>query len=120
VKRRVALSLAQVRAISPGQFVRVTLPEPVWLPDGNLATSVIVGRQPEGLVAYANVCRHRPFPLDLEGAPLLAPDGRHLLCQSHGAMYRPSDGRCVEGPCEGEALFVARLVPEGEGVAIEL
>jgi nitrite reductase/ring-hydroxylating ferredoxin subunit len=120
LKRRATLPLAQATAIAPGEFVRVALPRPVWLPDGNLATSVIVGRAGTGLVAYANVCRHQPLPLDVAGTGLLAPDGTHLICHSHGALYRPSDGLCVSGPCEGESLFAARVVTEPEGVAIEL
>jgi nitrite reductase/ring-hydroxylating ferredoxin subunit len=120
VKRRVELSLEQARAIAPGQFVQVALPQPVWMPDGTLAASVIVGRTGGALVAYANVCRHQPVPLDAGGTPLVAPDGTHLLCQSHGALYRPSDGFCVAGPCEGQSLFAARVVTDARGVGVEL
>jgi nitrite reductase/ring-hydroxylating ferredoxin subunit len=28
----------------------------------------------------------------------------HLVCNSHGARYRPSDGLCIGGPCEGSHL----------------
>jgi nitrite reductase/ring-hydroxylating ferredoxin subunit len=120
VKRRVELPLAQAEAVLPGEFVRVVLPVPVWLPDGNLATSVIVGRARAEWVAYANVCRHQPVPLDMGGGSLVAPDGAHLLCHSHGALYRPSDGVCVAGPCQGEALFAARVVLHEGGVGIDL
>ena len=120
MKRRLDLSHERVRAIAPGQFVRVALPQAVWMPDGNLAASVIVGRSGDALVAYANICRHQPVPLDAGGTPLVAPDGTHLLCQSHGALYRPSDGFCVAGPCEGQSLFAARVVTDDAGVGVEL
>jgi nitrite reductase/ring-hydroxylating ferredoxin subunit len=120
LRRRIELSPEQTRAIQPGEFVRVALPGPVWLPDGNLATSVLVGRVGAALVAYANVCRHQPAPLDLGGASLLAPDRMHLICHSHGALYRPFDGLCVAGPCAGQSLFAARIVTVEDSVAIEL
>ena len=31
-------------------------------------------------------------------------DRVHLLCHSHGALYRTRDGYCVSGPCEGQTL----------------
>jgi nitrite reductase/ring-hydroxylating ferredoxin subunit len=120
LKRRIELSPEEARAILPGEFVRVALPAPVWLPDGNLATSVLVGRVGTALVAYANVCRHQPAPLDLGGASLLAPDRTHLICHSHGALYRPFDGLCVAGPCVGQSLFAAKVVTAERCVAIEL
>jgi nitrite reductase/ring-hydroxylating ferredoxin subunit len=120
VKRRLELSVEEAANIAPGAFARVALPSPVWLPDGNLAASVIVGRTRSGLVAYANVCRHQPVQLDAGGMSLVAPDGAHLVCHSHGALFDPRDGRCVAGPCAGESLFAAKVVTEAAGVAIEL
>ena len=32
-------------------------------------------------------------------------DGRHLFCLRHGALYHPTTGRCVSGPCDGATLF---------------
>jgi nitrite reductase/ring-hydroxylating ferredoxin subunit len=120
VKRRCELTHSQAAAIRPGEFVRLALHAPAWLPDGNLATSVVVGRTGAGLVAYANLCRHQPLPLDVGGSGLLAPDATHLICHSHGALYRPSDGVCVAGPCVGQPLFAANVVADDAGVGIEL
>ena len=53
---------------------------------------------------YVNACPHVGLPLNLAGDHFFEPDGRLLLCQMHGAMFRPEDGHCVSGPCEGEAL----------------
>jgi nitrite reductase/ring-hydroxylating ferredoxin subunit len=54
--------------------------------------------------AYRNLCRHLPVPLDGGTGELLSDDGAHLICGTHGATYRLTDGYCVEGPCEGLAL----------------
>lgn len=34
----------------------------------------------------------------------MALDGFHLLCGTHGALFRPQDGYCVSGPCVGDSL----------------
>jgi nitrite reductase/ring-hydroxylating ferredoxin subunit len=34
----------------------------------------------------------------------LTPDGRLILCSWHGALYQVESGRCVGGPCAGQAL----------------
>ena len=62
-------------------------------------------RDENGLaVAYRNLCRHLPVPLDGGTGDLLSDDGAHLVCGTHGATYRLHDGYCVEGPCEGLSL----------------
>jgi nitrite reductase/ring-hydroxylating ferredoxin subunit len=111
---RVVLRAEDLRGMEGGRFVRVWLPEGVWMPDGALATSVLVGRVDAGLRAYANVCRHHPLPLDYDAPSAMADDNKHLLCHQHGAVYRPSDGMCIDGPCKGAQLFAAR-VHEEEG-----
>ena len=61
------------------------------------------------LVAYRNLCRHLPVPLDGGTGELLTDDGAHLVCGTHGATYRVGDGVCIEGPCEGAALEPLRI-----------
>lgn len=46
------------------------------------------------------------------GAPLAALPDRYLtreadliICSTHGAMFRPDDGLCLAGPCEGRSLW---------------
>lgn len=54
--------------------------------------------------AYLNVCEHLPVPLDGGTREFLNRAGTHLMCGTHGALYRFEDGYCVEGPCEGSSL----------------
>jgi nitrite reductase/ring-hydroxylating ferredoxin subunit len=53
---------------------------------------------------YINACPHVGLPLNLSGDHFFDADGQLLLCQMHGALFRPSDGFCVSGPCDGESL----------------
>lgn len=65
----------------------------------------IVARAADGrLRAYLNLCRHLPVPLDAFTGDLLDDAREHLVCVTHGALYRISDGYCFEGPCEGDRL----------------
>lgn len=58
-----------------------------------------------GVVAFKNECRHLPMPLDDREPGQIWDDRRaFLMCAAHGALYRPDDGLCVSGPCEGSHL----------------
>jgi nitrite reductase/ring-hydroxylating ferredoxin subunit len=70
--------------------------------------------------AYLNRCRHLPTTLDAGGRQFLSKDRLHLQCQTHGARYRLADGHCVEGPCDGHALFALALELEGDELYIVL
>jgi nitrite reductase/ring-hydroxylating ferredoxin subunit len=54
--------------------------------------------------AYVNSCPHVGTPLDAWPNELLAEDGRTLVCATHGALFAPDTGRCIAGPCAGDAL----------------
>lgn len=54
--------------------------------------------------AYLNVCEHLPVPLDGGTREFMNRAGTHLMCGTHGALYRLEDGYCIEGPCQGATL----------------
>lgn len=54
--------------------------------------------------AYENSCRHIPLPLDYGDGKFFDPTGQWLTCQTHGAIYDPATGHCLEGPCRGARL----------------
>ncbi|MGD8308898.1 MAG: Rieske (2Fe-2S) protein [Chromatiales bacterium] len=54
--------------------------------------------------AYANRCPHTGAPLEWLPDRFLDPDGAFIQCSLHGALFRLEDGRCLRGPCVGEAL----------------
>lgn len=115
----ITLDEAQREEIESGRFVRVTLAS--WfVAGGQMAKSVLVGRARGALRVFANVCRHQAVPLDLGGDSPMTDDGLHLLCHSHGAMYRPDDGYCVTGPCRGERLFAMRAREDGDAIVVDV
>lgn len=65
--------------------------------------------------AYLNRCAHKGVELDWEAGEFFDAERRHLICATHGALYEPASGLCVQGPCRGAAL--RRLpVREADGV----
>lgn len=65
--------------------------------------------------AYVNRCRHMTTPLDFVRYQFFTEDGRNLICLTHGALYEPASGLCVDGPCKGLALYRLPVeVHEGE------
>jgi len=92
--------------LQPGQVMVVHVGED----DRGRPISALVLRDADGApVAYRNMCRHLPVPLDGATGRFLSEDGSHLVCGTHGACYRLRDGLCVEGPCKGLALHPLRL-----------
>lgn len=55
--------------------------------------------------AYVNRCRHMTTPLDFVRYQFFTEDGQHLVCLTHGALYDPVSGICLEGPCQGLSLY---------------
>lgn len=68
--------------------------------------------------AYVNCCPHAGNPLDLRADTLLTEDGRHLVCSTHGAVFAPDTGVCVEGPCPGARLERLDVARDGDRLVI--
>jgi len=82
--------------------------------EGDPPRRAIVLRDRHGAArAYLDLCLHLPVPLSIGPDGPLDTDRTHLLCRTHGARYRPEDGLCIEGPCEGESLQALELIDEG-------
>lgn len=65
---------------------------------------VLLYRSGETVRAVVNRCPHVGTPLDMSPGNVFTLDGRYLICATHGALFDPSDGRCVSGPCRNKAL----------------
>jgi len=64
--------------------------------------------------AYLNRCAHKLVELDWQEGEFFDAEHRYLVCATHGALYDPSSGVCVDGPCRGAAL-TAVPVREADG-----
>jgi nitrite reductase/ring-hydroxylating ferredoxin subunit len=68
--------------------------------------------------AYVNRCPHAGTPLDLWPNEFLTEDGSHLICATHGAVFEPDTGICVQGPCPGARLERLRVERDGEWLIV--
>lgn len=65
------------------------------------------------VVGYLNRCVHVPSEMDWQPGEFLDADKRLILCSMHGAVFEPSDGRCLGGPAR--APLTAIRVAEHDG-----
>lgn len=85
---------------------------------GRPRSAIVVCDTTHKVHAYLNECRHLPIPLDAGSGEVWNVERTHLLCSTHGAMYRPDDGYCVTGPCAGASLFRLDVAIEGTDVFV--
>ena len=72
-------------------------------------------------VAYENLCRHQPLSLDYGDSEFFSSDGSLFVCQTHGAIYHPNTGLCIEGPCAGASLHPLNIeITNGEIHLVDL
>ena len=64
--------------------------------------------------AFVNRCPHLGVELDWQPGEFFEESGIYLICSTHGALFEPSSGLCVSGPCRGASLE-AIAVEENQG-----
>ena len=62
------------------------------------------------VVAYMNRCAHVPTEMDWKPGEFLDSDHRFIVCSMHGAVYEPTTGQCIAGPCAGQRLMAVDVV----------
>jgi len=78
---------------------------------GDDPVALFVVRDAAGRVfAYANRCPHTGGPLDWVPDQFLTRARDRILCATHGAEFRITDGHCLRGPCAGAALAPVAVV----------
>ncbi len=88
------------------------------LPEGQaigLPPALLAIRVTDCVMIYRNACPHLGVPLDFLPGRFMSADGQNIVCATHGAEFRPSDGLCLRGPCRGDRLTsVPCTVRDGE------
>lgn len=62
-------------------------------------------QQDGNLTAFINQCPHLGISLVNNGGRFMDTKGQSIVCSTHGALFRPSDGLCTAGPCTGDYLM---------------
>lgn len=69
--------------------------------------------------AYLNRCAHLGVELDWLPGRFFDDSGLYLVCATHGATYLPDTGRCVRGPCKGQALVPVGIFEQDRKVFLK-
>lgn len=80
--------------------------------------AVFIVRHSGRVVAYENSCPHTGSPLDWRPGGFLDVDKRHILCATHGALFRIEDGYCLAGPCAGKGLKPVAITIEAGCISL--
>jgi nitrite reductase/ring-hydroxylating ferredoxin subunit len=104
--------LCRLADIPAGDTKGFTLGEGDWPLRGLLV------RTGESVQAFVNRCPHAGHQLSFRPDRFLTPDRSLILCQSHGALFDKTSGRCVGGPCAGESLTRVPVAVEGDWVRL--
>lgn len=80
---------------------------------------IVVVQTELGVAAYANRCPHMYSTLETFPDRFLDVERAHLVCSTHGARFRVSDGYCVAGPCQGDELERVPVVVDGPDVLLD-
>lgn len=94
------------------------------LPDGGTrgfdpqrggAGALFVVRQGRALHAYVDACPHHGTPMAWRQDAYLNAARDRIVCAAHGAQFEIPTGRCVLGPCLGDALTPVPLTLHDNG-----
>lgn len=91
----------------------------VMVREGPFEEPAILVRHGTTVRAWKNRCRHLALRLDCREAGRLLDRHGNLVCQEHGATYRPDDGLCLSGPCVGTHLRALPVTVEDGTVYLD-
>ncbi|MGF1644865.1 MAG: Rieske (2Fe-2S) protein [Thiotrichales bacterium] len=81
------------------------------------STDIFLVRDADGSVhGYVDRCPHAGSPLAWRADEYLDDEGEHIICGTHAALFRISDGACRGGPCKRQALTKLVLEVDGDNI----
>lgn len=82
------------------------------VPDGQFTREIFAVFRDDEFFVYENSCPHTGVALDWMPNQFLNIDKTHIMCSTHGALFRIEDGFCVYGPCSGQSLKSVEVTVE--------
>jgi len=69
---------------------------------------------------YINSCPHTGANLEWQEDQFLDMDNMFIQCSTHDALFEIDSGKCIAGPCIGDALQPVELVIEDGQISARL
>lgn len=86
---------------------------------GDKVVNIFVVCKDGQFFGYLNQCPHLGVNLDWQPDDFLDLDKAFIQCSSHDALFEIDTGKCVAGPCVGDALKPVTVVIENENVVLK-
>ena len=84
------------------------------LQDAGGPRELVVLRDGRAVYGYLNACPHLGVPLEMVSDRFMNAAGTHVICRTHGALFEPSTGYCISGPCAGQSLTPVGVAVDSE------
>ena len=88
----------------------------VMVDDAGIRHRAFVVHHISGIAAYFNACPHARLPLNNDPDVFFDFSRSFLFCVNHGAHFDAASGKCLRGPCKGQALRRLAVRVEGDRV----
>lgn len=111
--------VCRVSELEPGQFMEFRLKQKAREPEGMPLTGFLFLDQGTPR-AYLNLCPHLGIELNWMPGRFMDSDNLFIQCATHGALFKPADGECIAGPCQGDALTPLELRERDGQVEVRL
>lgn len=106
------------RVLCQVEDLAATKAKDVTIKSGDEQYSIMVVAWEGEVRAFVNSCPHARVPLNMFGDKFFDRTGKYLLCTTHGAHFRPTDGFCTRGPCRGKSLTPFPVKVESDQVIV--
>jgi len=83
--------------------------------EGKEVFRLILMRDGDQVQAYLNRCPHFGVPLNSASNNILILPDRQFICAIHCAVFRMTDGQCIDGPVKGQHLTRIEIELEDGG-----
>ncbi|QGG81061.1 Rieske 2Fe-2S domain-containing protein [Litorivicinus lipolyticus] len=81
--------------------------------------TVILVRHGNEVSAFRDACPHLGLDLAWNPDAYMDVDNEYIQCATHGALFEPTTGECVFGPCIGDRLGAVAIEIKDDAVWID-
>ncbi len=102
-----------ISELEEGQGLRLSLQQ------GDSDVAAFAVRFDGKVQVYENRCPHLGVELDWAPGEFIDDELQKIICSTHGALFEPSSGFCVAGPCAGQVLNAIEFVVQDTTLIIK-